>query len=142
MWIVFAVLAALLAGTSVTLTKAGLEKVDPFLAFAVQTVLILLISWGTVLFQKNASDLAKMDKKAWLFVSLAGVATCLSSLSQFKALKMGNSSLVSPIVSSSLVFSVLFAGLFLKEQINWKVILGVAMIIGGAVLVALSKKNS
>ncbi len=142
MWIVFAVLAALLAGISVTLTKAGLEKVDPFLAFAIQSVIILTISWGTVLFQKSATEIGRMDRKAWMFVLLAGVATCLSSLSQFKALKMGHSSLVSPIVSSSLVFSVIFAGFFLKEQINWKVIVGVAMIIGGAVLVALSKKTS
>lgn len=142
MWIVFAVLAALLAGISVTLTKAGLEKVDPFLAFAIQSVMILAISWGTVLFQKNADDMGRMDRKAWIFVLLAGVATCLSSLSQFKALKLGHSSLVSPIVSSSLVFSVVFAAFFLKEQVNWKVILGVTMIIGGAVLVAVSKETA
>lgn len=141
MWIVFAILAALLAGTSVTLTKAGLEKIDPFLAFAIQSIFILAISWGTVFFQNATSEIGRMDRKAWLFVCLAGVATCLSSLCQFKALKMGHSSLVSPIVSSSLVFSVIFAILFLKEQVNWKIVLGVSMIIGGAVIVALSRKS-
>ena len=140
MWIVFALLAALLAGTSITLTKAGLGKVDPILAFAIQTILILSISWGVVLFQKSGNELAKIDRKAWLFICLAGVATCLSSLLQFKALKIGNASMVSPLTASSLVFSVLFAGLFLKEEINWKIILGVAMIIGGSVLVSLSRK--
>lgn len=140
MWIVFALLAALLAGTSITLTKAGLGKVDPILAFAIQTVLILIISWGVVLFQKNGNEMARIDRKAWLFISLAGVATCLSSLLQFKALKLGNASTVSPLTASSLVFAVLFAGLFLKEQINWKIILGVGMIIGGTILVSLSRK--
>ena len=140
MWIVFALLAALLAGTSVTLTKAGLGKVDPILAFAIQTVFILTISWGVVLFQRNGNDLARIDRKAWLFICLAGVATCLSSLFQFKALKLGNASMVSPLTASSLVFGILFAGLFLKEQINWKIMLGVAMIVGGTVLVSLSRR--
>lgn len=140
MWIVFALLAALLAGTSITLTKAGLGKVDPILAFAIQTVFILTISWGVVLFQKNGNELARIDRKAWLFICLAGVATCLSSLFQFKALKLGNASMVSPLTASSLVFGILFAGLFLKEQINWKIMLGVAMIIGGTILVSLSRR--
>jgi bacterial/archaeal transporter family protein len=142
MWIVFAVLAAVLAGVSVTLTKAGLEKVDPFLAFAIQAIFIIIIAWTTVLLQKNAVNVTRMDKKAWLFVGLAGIATCFSSLSQFKALKMGNASAVAPIVNSSLVFSVLFAALFLKEQLNWRVIVGVLMIIGGVILVALSRKGT
>ena len=140
MWIVFALLAALLAGTSITLTKAGLGKVDPILAFAIQTVFILTISWGVVLFQRNGNDLARIDRKAWLFICLAGVATCLSSLFQFKALKLSNASMVSPLTASSLVFGIVFAGLFLKEQINWKIMLGVAMIIGGTILVSLSRR--
>ena len=99
MWIVFALLAALLAGTSITLTKAGLGKADPILAFAIQTVLILAISWGVVLFQKSGNELARIDRKAWLFICLAGVATCFSSIFQFKALKLGNASMVSPLAS-------------------------------------------
>jgi bacterial/archaeal transporter family protein len=140
MWIVFALLAAVFAGTSITLTKAGLGKVDPILAFAIQTLFILAISWGVVLFQKSNNDLARIDRKAWLFICLAGIATCCSSLFQFKALKLANASMVTPLTASSLIFTVLFAGLFLKEQINWKIILGVSMIIGGTVLVSLSRK--
>jgi transporter family protein len=92
------------------------------------------------LFQRNGNELARIDRKAWLFICLAGVATCLSSLFQFKALKLGNASMVSPLTASSLVFGLLFAGLFLKEHINWKIILGAAMIIGGTILVSLSRK--
>ncbi len=63
----------------------------------------------------------------------------LSSLFSFRALKLGDASLVSSLERLSLVFAVLFAGVFLKEEINWKVIVGAALMIGGAVLIAFSK---
>ena len=44
MWIVFSMLAALSAAIVVTLSKAGVKNMDSSLAFAVQSVLILLVS--------------------------------------------------------------------------------------------------
>src|SRR3954470_19896724 len=121
MWIVFALLAALTAGISVTLSKSGLKKVDPILAFAIQSVLIIIISFSTVWFQKKAGGLGQIDRKTWLFLIGAGIATCLSSLFQFSALKLGNASVVAPLVQLSMVFSVTFAIIFLNEPLNWKI---------------------
>lgn len=140
MWIVFALLAALTAGISVTLSKSGLKKVDPILAFAIQSIFILLISWGTVWFQKKLGGLGQIDKHSWLFLIGAGIATCLSSLFQFSALKAGNASVVAPMVQLSLVFSILFAFLFLKEPLNWKIVAGAALMVGGAILISVSRK--
>lgn len=49
MWIVFALLAAVSAAAVVVLTKAGLKNLDSSLAFAIQSVLILVISWTVVI---------------------------------------------------------------------------------------------
>lgn len=136
MWIVFALLAALSAGIAVTLSKTGLKKVDPIVAFAIQSVLIIIISCTTVLLQKKAGELAQIDKKTWLFLIAAGIATCLSSLFQFSALKLGNASVVAPLVQLSIVFSITFAFLFLKEPFNWKIVAGVVLMISGAVLIS------
>ncbi|RYG32678.1 MAG: EamA family transporter, partial [Chitinophagaceae bacterium] len=43
---------------------------------------------------------------------------------QFNALKLGNASIVSSIERSSLVFTIIFAIIFLKEEVNWKIITG------------------
>ncbi len=141
MWLLFSLLAALSAACAITLSKAGLKKVDPSLAFAVQAILIIIITWSVVFFQKKTDGLAKMDQHSWLFLILAGVMTCLSSLFQFNALKLGNASIVSSIERSSLVFTIIFAIIFLKEEVNWKIITGAMLMIGGALMITLSQKT-
>jgi transporter family protein len=141
MWIVFALLAALSAGVVVSLSKAGIKTVDPSLGFAIEAVLILLVSWTVVLVQGNWSALARIDTRSWIFLIVAGVITTLSSLFSFHALKLGNASMVNPLQNLSLVFAVLFAVLFLKEKITWQAATGVLLMAAGAVLIALSGKR-
>jgi bacterial/archaeal transporter family protein len=139
MWVLYALLAAVSAAAAITLSKAGLKKVDPFLAFAIQAVLILSISWGAVLVQKKAAGLAEIDRRGWIFLIAAGVMTTLSSLFQFNALKSGDASVVSSLERISLVITILFAVLFLHEQLNWKVVTGAVLMIGGAILIGFSR---
>ena len=141
MWLIFAILDALMAAISVTLTKAGLKNVNPFLAFALESILILTISWSAVFFTGGQSEIGKIDKKAWIFLACAGVATTLASLFQFRALKEGHAGGVSSIDRSSLVFTILFATLFLKEKLTWQLIVGGLLIVGGAVLIATVKQE-
>src|SRR5919112_348002 len=105
MWIIYALLAAFSAAAAITLTKLGLKKVDPILAFAIQAILILVISWSAVLLQKKTAGLGTIDQRGWLFLAGAGVMTCLSSLFQFTALKNGDASLVSSLERISLVIT-------------------------------------
>ena len=142
MWILYALLAAFSAATAITLTKAGLKKVDPIVAFAVQSILIVLVSWTAVFLQKKVGELGKIDQRGWMFLVGAGIVTCLSSLFQFTALKQGDVSLVSTIERLSLVITIIFAVLFFKEELNWKVIAGALLMVGGAVLIAFSRETN
>ena len=128
------------AALVVTLSKAGIKQVDSSLAFAIQSVLILVLSWSVVIGQGNLPDVSRIDRRTWIYLILAGVATCLSSLLSFRALKLGEASRVSPITNSSLAFSVILAIVFLKEKVSWQVILGAGLMVGGAVIIALSRK--
>ncbi|GAB3951092.1 EamA family transporter [Spirosoma harenae] len=140
MWIVFALSAALTAATVVTLSKLGIKHVDSSLAFAIQSIMIFLVSWSVVIFQGNLSDIATIDRRSWAFLVGAGVLTCVSSLLSFYALKIGNAGQVSPLTNTSLVFAVILATVFLKEKINWQIILGAVLMGVGAVLIAVAKK--
>lgn len=139
MWIVFALLAALMSAVVVTLSKAGIKNVPPSLAFAIQTVLILVVAWGTVLWQGVLPELGKMERRSWLFLVAAGALTATSSLLSFKALSLGNASRVSPLTNVALVFSVTLAAIFLKEKLTWQIILGAVMMGGGALVIAFAK---
>ncbi len=142
MWILFALAGALLAAIAVVLSKAGLKDMSSTLAFAIQSILILIISWMAALIQKQVPTITNIDKRTWVFLVCAGIATCLSSLFTFRALKLGEASLVTSLERLSLVFAVLLAVFFLKEKLNWQVILGIVLMIGGAVLVGMSRESS
>jgi transporter family protein len=139
MWIVFALLAAIVSATVVTLSKAGIKNVPSSLAFAIQAVLIIVVAWGTVLWQGVLPEIGKIDRKSWIFLVAAGVLTGTSSLLTFRALSLGDASRVSPLTNTALIFSVLLAALFLKEKLTWQVLLGAGLMVAGAILIATTK---
>jgi transporter family protein len=138
MWILYAVLAALSAALVMILTKIGLKNVDSSLAFAIQAVLILSITWSVVLYQGNQTTIKDIESKAWMMLLLAGVFTTLSTLFSYKALSMGPSSFVVTIERTSLVFTLVLSVIFLKEKLTWQLVTGGALILSGAILIALS----
>ncbi len=139
MWIVFALIAAFVSAVVVTLSKAGIKNVPPALAFAIESVLIIAVAWGTVLWQGLLPELGKVERKSWLFLVAAGALTATSSLLSFKALSLGDASRVSPLTNVALVFSVTLAAIFLKEKLSWPVVVGALLMVSGAVFIALSE---
>jgi bacterial/archaeal transporter family protein len=135
MWAVYALLAALAGAVMATLTKAGLKGVDSSVGLAVQSVLILLIAWGTVAFQGNLGQLGELDRRNWTYLLLAGVVTGVSSLLLYRALKLGNASRVVPLDRLSLVFAILLGSVFLKEKVGWQVIVGGGLMAVGALVI-------
>jgi transporter family protein len=141
MWILFALAGALMAAIAVVLSKAGLKNMESSLAFAIQAILILLISWTAAFIQKQTGGIPDIDRRTWIFLVCAGTATCLSSLFTFVALKSGPASLTTSLERLSLVFAVILAVIFLKEKLNWQVIVGIILMIGGALMVGLSRQQ-
>ena len=142
MWVIFALLAAVSAGAVVVLTKAGLKDLDSSLAFALQSIMILLVAWLVIIFQGNFKDVSNIHGRVWLFLIAAGILTATSSLLSYHALKLGEASFVTAIERLSLVFSVLLAVWFLKDKLNWQSVLGIVLMVGGALLIAFTQKSS
>lgn len=141
MWIIWAVLAAISAALVIVLTKAGLKNVDPSLAFAIQAVLILLITWGVVFYQGNFTSWKAIEKNAWIFLIAAGIFTSLSTLFSYKALSVGPASYVATVERMSLVIAIVLSVIFLKEKLTWQIVLGGTVMLAGAVLIALSDQG-
>ncbi len=135
-WLVAALLSAFFAGLTAILAKIGVANVNSNLATAIRTVFILLFAWAIVLAQGKVSELGSLSNKTWLFLFLSAVATALSWLFYFYALKVGAASRVAPIDKLSLVFTVLLAALFLGEGLTFKVIAGTLCMAAGAILIA------
>jgi len=136
-WLPAALLSAFFAGLTAILAKIGIEGVNSNLATAIRTVFILAFAWAIVLWQGKFGELGTISNKTWLFLFLSAVATALSWLFYFYALKMGAASKVGPIDKLSLVFTVVLAALVLGESLTIKAIAGTILMAAGAILIAL-----
>ena len=90
MWKVYAVLSALFAALTAIFAKVGVKDVNSDLAIAIRTSVILVLTWGIVLFGQHVSEIREVSKNTWLFLILSGVATGLSWLFYFKAIQLGD----------------------------------------------------
>ena len=136
-WLTWSLLSALFAGATAILAKVGVAGVDSNLATAVRTTVVLVFAWGVALATSPLSAVGALTSRTWLFLTLSGLATGLSWLCYFRALQLGEASKVAPIDKLSVVFVLVFAALFLGEQLSLKTILGGALITAGAVVLAL-----
>jgi len=130
-WLVYALLSAVFAALTAIFAKAGLKNVNSDLATAVRTAVILLITWGLVLFRGNAGGLRGLSKNNWLFLILSAIATGLSWIFYYRALQLGKVSEVSVIDKGSIVFTILLSFLFLHEPMTRRVVLAAALIFSG-----------
>ena len=124
----FAALTAIFA-------KIGVKDINSDLATAIRTSVILVITWGIVLFGTHMGEIKDISRHAWVFLILSGIATGLSWLFYFKALQSGGSiTCVAPIDKLSVVITIFLSFILLKEPVSLKVIIGALLITGGSVL--------
>ena len=135
-WQLWALLSAAFAALTAIFAKVGIENVNSDFATFIRTIVILLAAGGIVFATGHWQAPGTVSAKTWAFLVLSGLATGLSWICYFRALKLGNASQVAPIDKLSVVLVAVFAAVFLGEKLaphNW---LGVALIGGGAILVA------
>ncbi len=136
-WFVFAAFSAIFAACTSVLAKIGIKNVDSNLATAIRTSVVLLMAW-LIVFIKNETSLIKdVKKKDFLFIVLSGIATGASWLCYYYALSRGKVSVVVPIDKLSILVTVLFSVIFLKEKLKTKSIIGLSLIVSATVCMAI-----
>lgn len=133
-WLVYALLSAIFASLTSILGKVGIENVESNLGTAIRTIVVLIMAWIIVFATKKQSDVKKIDKKSLLFLILSGIATGTSWLCYYKALQDGLASIVVPIDKLSILVTILFAYVFLKEKLSKKSIVGLVLIVVGTLI--------
>jgi bacterial/archaeal transporter family protein len=133
-WWVYALLSAFFAALTTIFAKIGIENINSNLATAIRTVVILGIAWGIVGANGQIQGLLSISPKTLMFLVLSGMATGLSWLCYFRALQIGDASLVAPIDKSGLILTLLLSVLFLGEPLTFKVILGTVFVLVGTLV--------
>ena len=133
MWKLYAFLSAFFAALTAVFAKAGVRDVDSDLATAIRTTIILLLTWGIVIFGCHFSEVKDVSRNTWVFLIFSGLSTGLSWLFYFKAIQLGDVSRVAPIDKLSVVITILLAFLLLHEQPSLKVVIGAVLIASGSI---------
>jgi len=125
--------SAIFAGITAVLAKKGVEGVPSNLALAIRVAVVLVFAVA-IAFVTNQADVRSVTQRQWTFLALSGVATGLSWLCYFRALKLGPVAKVAPIDKLSFVLAMILGVLFLKEKPAPNVWIGAAVIVAGVLI--------
>ena len=136
MWIVFAVSSAVFAALTSIFAKIGIENINSNVATAIRTLVVLIMAWAMVFLTGQHSNLGSISQKNWIFLTISGICTGLSWLCYYKALQSTEVMKVVAIDKFSIVLTLIFSFIILKEAITLKMIVGIICITVGTLLLA------
>lgn len=136
-WVFWAFLSALFAAATTLLGKMGISGISSDVGAFVRTLIVVpamaLALWATGQFAQTQ----EWTPRNVLLLALSGLATAASWLAFYRALSTGQAAQVVSIDKLSVVFVALFGVTLLGETLtplNW---LGIVLVAGGTLLVAL-----
>lgn len=122
--------------------KCGIRHTDSDVATAIRTCVVLVFAWAMAGISGSIRAIGAIPAKAWLFLTLSGLATGASWICYFKALSIGDVNKVVPVDKMSTVLAVLIAIVLFGETGNLAVkLVGTAVITLGTFLM-IEKKQS
>ena len=137
MWLILALGSAVFAALTSILAKVGIEGVNPNLATAIRTMVVVVMAWGMVFLTNAQSGISEISRKSWIFLILSGLATGACWLCYYRALQVGEASKVIPIDKLSVVITLVLAFVFLHEKFTVKSAIGCVLITAGTLIMVL-----
>jgi uncharacterized membrane protein len=132
---IFPALGALGFALRDNLSRWGLRDYgDPLAAAAAATVTSLLLMW---LCAGAARARLRLARGSLVFLVLSGLCEGTAYLLMWRALAVGEVSVVSPLVNSHSIVAIALAAVFLRdlERVTWRIALAAALIVAGVALV-------
>jgi bacterial/archaeal transporter family protein len=138
MYIIYALLGAVMASVGTIAAKAGLKGVDSNLLTALRGItMAIIVTVAALSFGKlSTTAVASLTGKQWMFIILSGLGGALSWIFFYQALAGGPVVSVTVIDKLSIVLTAVLAFLFLTEKITLQSGLGLALITLGTLVVA------
>jgi transporter family protein len=130
-WFIYALLSAVFASLTSIFGKIGVENVDSNLGTAIRTIVVLVMAWLMVFITGEQKGLRQISRKSWIFLILSGFVTGGSWLCYYRALQDGPASVVVPIDKLSILVTIFFSWVVLKEKLSRRAAVGLVLIVLG-----------
>ena len=134
-WVLFAAASALFAALTSILAKIGITGVESNLATAIRTGVVLVMAWAIVLGRGKLPLVKGVPRRELGFILLSGLSTGASWLCYYYAIQNGAVSVVVSVDKLSLVVTVLFSRLVLKERLGKASLIGLGLMVLGTLVI-------
>lgn len=137
MWFVYALLSSFFASLVSLFVKIGLSGISTDLGTLIRTVIVFIFISLIVFVNKEYKGTSNISKKSWIFLTLSGFATGFSWLFEYYSLNMEgvNPIAVNSIGKLSILLTMFFSFVVLKEKFSKKSLIGLSLLVSGIVLV-------
>jgi uncharacterized membrane protein len=132
---IFPALGALGFAVRDNLSRWGLRDYgDTLVAAATALVTSLAVMWGCAVVQRAQLHL---PPAGLTFFALSGICEGLAYLAMWRALAIGEVSVVSPLVNAHSIVAIVLAAVFLRdlERVTWRIGLAAVLIVAGVAVV-------
>lgn len=136
-WLLYAILSAVFASLVSLFVKMGLKNISSDLGTLLRTIVVFIFALSIVIAKKDYQGSDKISRTSWIFLTLSGIATGASWLLEYYALNTAgvNPIAVNSIEKLSILITMLFSFLFLKEKFNLKSLIGLLILTMGIILI-------
>jgi transporter family protein len=135
-WTFWALLSAAFAALTAIFAKVGISGINSDFATLLRTF-VVLISLALILYATGQyQSLSSISPRSYLFLILSGLATGASWICYFRALQLGQASLVAPVDKLSVVLVAVLGVTLLGEKLDVRQWAGISLITVGVVLLA------
>lgn len=123
-------------GLAAVFGKIGLDKVNPVVGLTIRTYMSTILLTGFAIYNQVWKQIKFIPSKSWIYIGIEGIlATLVGDLAYYAALKNGDVSFVTLIMSCSPLVSITASVLFLNEQITILKLAGAVCILVGIILI-------
>ena len=137
-WKLYAIAAALFAGLTSVVAKAGLKNVSADLGLAVRTVFVFvfvllnLFAWTSP--ATTTAALKQASSRTYLLLALSALTTTLSWICYHRAMKDGTVAFVSLVDKGSVLVTLVLSTVLLGEPFTWRLACGAALVVVGLII--------
>lgn len=135
-WVIYAFLSMFFAGFTAVIAKQGMVGISSELGLTVRTLFVVVFVLLFAFWAVSPSEFSGLRKDNYVWLGASGIATALSWVFYYKALKVGDVATVALIDKGSVLVAILLAWLILKEAMTLRTLLGAGLVVLGLLVIA------
>ncbi|MBN1275609.1 DMT family transporter [Candidatus Woesearchaeota archaeon] len=123
---------AFISGISIFINAFGVAGLDPFAFTGMKNLIVAVFLFSIIFLSTRARELRSLSLRQWGSLAMIGlIGGSVPFLLFFKGLSMGSGAAGAFVHKTMILWVSLGALLFLKEKLDWKLVIGAAALLAG-----------